>query len=193
MMPQSDVVQVQDEFDRWDKIRLEYLHENLEAARKEGVPQVTLKLMSERYGINYGTLRNKAAEEDWNGQLTIMIESQKASVSDRVLTLSFQSELEIRTRQVKFGKKLQSIGMLRIVDMTAEEIAKLTVKDCLTMVELGSVMERKAAGMDDKFTPPPVSTIKDTQTQEAVRQATAALQRFRDRLRLINRDVPTPT
>jgi hypothetical protein len=59
-----------------DKLRLEYIHENSEASLKNGIPPTTLKVLSERHGVNYGTLRNHAAEDDWSGQLEVVIASQ---------------------------------------------------------------------------------------------------------------------
>lgn len=169
----------------WEHVRLEYLNTNLEAAVKDGTPPLSLKVLAEKYGLNYGTLRNRASEEDWSGQLAVMRTAHKEAIKDRVVHLTLQSEIEIRARQVSYARLAQDVAMQRLLEINP---AELTPKETIELLKLGTELERKAAGMEDGYIQAP-GTLKDTQTREAVRQAMTALQRFRERLKL-NAPVP---
>jgi hypothetical protein len=71
--PPPVVVEIDDSI--LDKARLEFLHENAEANLRNS-PPTTIKVLAERHGVNYRTLRNHASEHDWMGQLKVVIASQ---------------------------------------------------------------------------------------------------------------------
>jgi hypothetical protein len=172
----------------WEQVRLEYLHVNLKAGAKDGTPPVSLKVLAQRYGLIYGTLRNKAAEEDWTGQLALMRAAAKEVTTASVVHLTLQTEIEIRTRQVHYGRVAQDIAMERLLQL---DPSTLTPKETIELLKLGTDLERKAAGMEDEYTAPPQTSLKDTQTREAVRQTLLALETFRNRLKL-KQNAPNP-
>jgi hypothetical protein len=173
----QEVVQVSD----WEHVRLEYLHLNLKADAQDGTPPTSLKVMAQKYGLNYGTLRNKAAEEDWNGQLALMRAAAKEATTASVVHLTLQNEIEIRTRQVNYGRLAQDIAMERLLQL---DPSQLTPKETIELLKLGTDLERKAAGLEGEYRGQPQTSLKDNQTREAVRQTLLALETFRSRLKL---------
>lgn len=172
----------------WEQVRLEYLNTNLEAQVKKGdIQTVSLKFLAAKYDLKYGSLRNIAAEQDWTGQLALMIREQRDAVKDRIVHINMQSEVEVRTRQVHYGRLAQDIA---VESLLAMDPTTLTAKEAIELLRVGTELERKAAGMEDEYIPPKTD-LRDTQTREAVRQTMTALEIFRSRLRL-KHDVPNP-
>lgn len=164
----------------WKQLCLEYINANLEPSVGVESARLTLKVLAEKHGVKYGTLRNRASEEDWNGQLALMRAANREAVKDHLVNLTLQSEIEIRTRQVNYGRLAQDIAMERLLQIDPQT---LTAKETLEMLRLGTELERKAAGIDEEYTAPPQTSLRDNQTREAVRQTLSALEMFRIRMR----------
>lgn len=71
--PLPTVVEIHDSI--LDKARLEFLRENVDASLKNG-PPTSFKMLAERHDVDFRIVRDRAAQDDWIGQLGVMIASQ---------------------------------------------------------------------------------------------------------------------
>jgi hypothetical protein len=128
----------------WADIREEYIEQNLSVDHRWSLRQV-----AELYGLNYGTVRNKAADEGWNQQL------ENRRVSSRVTALEalreakgIFNEIEVRVRQARFGRDMTTKGMQKLANVDPE---KLTIPQAIEMARVGMDQERRALGMPDRY------------------------------------------
>lgn len=129
----------------WEDIREEFIEQNL----IERDTRFTLKQVAAYYGVNYGTLRNRASNEKWADELEQRRASQQRLITEKLREArGVFNEIELRVRQARFAQSMQQKAMLKL---TALQPKDFTVKDAIDMMRLALVEERKAVGLPDKY------------------------------------------
>lgn len=143
----------------WVELREEWILSQLIGGSKA----LTLNQLADNHGIGHSTVYNKSSHQKWGA---ILDERKKANDNVVVKTLADRSEraidivqldfanreAEIRYRHVQMAKGLQAKAMKRI---GAVDIDKITVRDALTMLQIGINEERYAMGMPETYNAPP--------------------------------------
>lgn len=171
----------------WEQLRIAYLEESL-AAMGSGSPPISFRILAERYGVNYGSLRNVAGEQRWRDDLTRLSDEQRMKTNTTIVNLQLQNEVEVRVRQAQYARLAQDKAMQKLQVL---QPAQMTTRDAIDLLRLGLEQERKALGMEDSFTPPPPSHMASGQTRDAVRLALQSISNLKRRLTLEDpRDLP---
>ena len=139
----------------WPEVMEFYITGNLLA---QGGKPLTLKAVSIRFGLNEGTVRNKASAGDWSGQLR----QRRVEVNDQVSAKLLEhtivnikavqlqpnnSEVEVRGRHATLGRAMQAKAALRLRNLDSSQ---LTARDAIALMKLGIEQEAKALGLSSR-------------------------------------------
>ncbi len=139
-------------FIKWREVKKKFLEENLKSDR--GGPY-SLKMLARDLKINYGTIRNKAGDDNWQEELTTLAAKRDSQATEELMKNVAFDELEVRTRQANFSRFIVSRAMARLQTLKPET---LSVKDCIELLRIGLRGEREALGLPSifEFHPPPL-------------------------------------
>ncbi len=104
----------------------------------------TLRELSNKWCVPYGTLRNRASDEKWNEQLQRKVVEQNTEVVSRVQAEEIATETAIRRRQAKVSRVLCDLGLQRLQSI---DPLRLTTREAIELVKLGLIGERQALGL----------------------------------------------
>ena len=151
------------EFD-WGAIKIDWMAENLRAGQK----RFTLKQVAKKWGVAYGTVKNKAYRDGWRNQLT----QAKAARDKRSSVIVARYETEVRWYQARVARAaiVKALKALTQLDLTASEVIRL--------LKLGLEQERRALGIP-KLRPPEHHPPKDDE-YESVEDKMARVRKYRD-------------
>jgi hypothetical protein len=119
---------------------------NLDAAREAyvtGGDDVTLQKVADQFHIPANTLGTHCANEKW----TEARKSYREDIAIRARKKLAESESEVRLRQIRLGRVLQTRGLERIRIASVKE---LDVEQARHYVRDGSEIERKALGIEER-------------------------------------------
>ena len=128
----------------WDRLRLEYLRENLHGDRAE---RFTLADLAKRHGLSHGLVRNVAAKQEWTKQLEEMLVTVNAEATSALQERSRVKEIDVRLRQAAFCQIAMNKAMAKLLRLEPDE---LTTKDAIALLSLGLQQERRAMGIADE-------------------------------------------
>lgn len=123
----------------WIKVKKDFLKDET----------VTLETLAQKYGINYSYLRYIAAKEKWREER----EKVQQLANNRLTQKLPETIANIKARQARYGKVLQTTAMRALVGNEQEGIKPITPEsfDQITRaLNIGISIERKALQMDDK-------------------------------------------
>ena len=118
----------------WSAIRREYIR---------GDEKVTYLSLSAKTGYpSHDVIKARAAREDW----TDLRAEFQHKVATRAQTLDLETVEEVRNRQARIGKALQTSA---IKGMAHLDHQKLSALDVARLAQTGADLERKARGMEE--------------------------------------------
>jgi len=118
----------------WNALRREFIR---------GEDNVTFESLSHRTGApTYGTVKNRAAREDWT-DLRVQF---RDSAMTRIREIDLDLKAEVRGRHAKVGKALITMGVRAVAHQNPE---KLEAVDAVRLLKIGTDIERKALGMEE--------------------------------------------
>ena len=118
----------------WNALRREFIR---------GEDHVTFESLSHRTGApTYGTIKNRAAREDWT-DLRVQF---RDSAMTRIRDIDLDLKAEVRGRHAKVGKTLITFGVRALAHLNPE---KLEAVDAVRLLKIGTDIERKALGMEE--------------------------------------------
>ena len=151
------------EFD-WRTIKTDWLAKNLRVGQKP----FTLKQVATKWGVAYGTVKNKAYRDGWRNQLT----QAKAERDKRSSVIVARYVTEVRWLQARVAR----VAIVKAMKVLKQK--DLTVSEAIRLVKLGLEQERRALGIP-KLSPPEDHPPKDDE-YESVEDKMARVRRFRD-------------
>ena len=163
----------------WNKLRLEYLRENLHSGRAE---RFTLADLAKRQDISHGLVRNVAARDGWTKQLEEMLVTVNAEATSALQERFRVKEIDVRLRQAAFCQIVMTKAMSKLLLMEADE---LTAKDAIALLSLGLQQERRAMGIAEEVS---IEVMQEQAKRnedrylEAVKKSKEILGRLRTRL-----------
>ena len=151
------------EFD-WRTIKIDWLDKNLRVGQKP----FTLKQVATKWGVAYGTVKNKAYRDGWRNQLT----QAKAERDKRSSVIVARYETEVRWLQARLARVaiVKALKALNQMD--------LTVSEAIRLLKLGLEQERRALGIP-KLSPPEDHPPTDDE-YESVEDMMARVRKYRD-------------
>lgn len=129
---------------RWRQIRDDYIDTNLEPERDT---PFTLKALSEKWGVKYGTMRNRAGNESWNAKLDELREERTDLARTVTNNYVAYEEAEVRGRQARIARVALAKAAEKLDKLKPGE---MTVREAIELARMGFEQERKALGMSDK-------------------------------------------
>jgi len=129
----------------WQGVKDAWFLKNLEPHRTEFY---TLKMLADKFGIPYGTVRNKAAEEGWKQELEERVVSRSKNVLAVAEREHTYSEYETRMRQASIARLLLEKVMCKLDSVLPSE---LSIRECIDILKVALVEERKALGLPDRY------------------------------------------
>jgi hypothetical protein len=160
----------------WDLLRMEFFKFNLQPER---VSPYTLKDLSEKYGVDYGTIRNQAATEKWRDELKMMIDERREEMKRMILDNSqIEGEIEVRLRQAHVSRLCISKALLALEKLNPDKMKPMEI---IMLMDLGLKQERASLGLSETFIPPTQSTTQNTKVERAVNGALQAMERLKAR------------
>jgi hypothetical protein len=160
----------------WDQLRLEFFVKNL---NPQGKKLLTLHALAKTHGLNYGSLRNVACKGKWTVELRRLLKEKQELADQFIQNLQVEQEVEVRTRQAQFARMAQNKAILKLSMIDPKN---LTVKEATELLKLGLQEERRALGLEEDYTAPPPSSIRSSQTQEAISKAMGIIQNLKGRI-----------
>ncbi len=151
------------EFD-WRTIKIDWLAKNLRVGQKP----FTLKQVATKWGVAYGTVKNKAYRDGWRNQLT----QAKAERDKRSSVIVARYVTEVRWLQARLAR----VAIVKA--MKALKQKDLTVSEAIRLVKLGLEQERRALGIP-KLRPPEHHPPTDDE-YESVEDKMLRVRKFRD-------------
>lgn len=159
----------------WESIKADYFVQNLRQDKKK---QFTLRELSVKWCVPYGTLRNRASDERWNEQLQEKVMEQNTEVVRQVQAEEVATETAIRRRQAKVSRVLSDLGLRRLQSIDPD---RLTTREAIELVKLGLIGERQALGLartcafpspivDDKWDSVEINIKKHREIQQVAKQ-----------------------
>ena len=151
------------EFD-WRTIKTDWLAKNLRVGQKP----FTLKQVAKKWGVAYGTVKNKAYRDGWRNQLT----QAKAERDKRSSVIVARYVTEVRWCQARLARVaiVKALKALNQMD--------LTVSEAIRLLKLGLEQERRALGIP-KLRPPEHHPPTDDK-YESVEDMMARVRKYRD-------------
>jgi hypothetical protein len=129
----------------WDLIKRDFILSRTD--NKKG-KALTLKQLSQKHSIPYGTLKNKASKEKWIEFSNQKNKELSIKVTTEIQNQNILNEIEVRTKNFKSATVCLDRGLEKLSQLTEEEISpQLAVK----MVELGIKSRHTSAGLADNF------------------------------------------
>lgn len=146
------------EYQDWAVLRDEWIVGQLIG----GLRAMTLTDFALSKNLAVSTVQNKASSMKWRAELDVrrkanddVVTRELAERSEKAVAevqqLYVGREAAIRGRHAAIAKGLQAKAMQRLSALEAKD---LTVKEALTMLQLGLVEERFATGLDEQYKPP---------------------------------------
>ena len=129
----------------WGSAKADYFAKNLKQDKQK---PFTLKDLSLKWCVSYKTIRNKASQENWAGQLQAKVKEQNTQIVAEVQSQGAFNEAEIRLRQAEIARKAVSKALVKLENVKPNE---LTNKEAIDLLKLGLIEERKALGLPEKF------------------------------------------
>lgn len=137
----------------WLALRREYIERNLDGEI------MSLRDFSQDKNLNWGTVRNKAAEAKWLDELEERLDvkntKELAEVKKaheramvRLRSMAANEEVGVRSRHAAQGRALQKKAYDRIRDMPLLEI---TPASAIQLMRLGIDIEKHALGLSDRL------------------------------------------
>ncbi|WP_027459273.1 hypothetical protein [Deinococcus murrayi] len=118
----------------WSAIRREFIR---------GDDTVTLKTLSDKPGApSYDAIKARSAREDWAD----LRAEFRHRVDTKVRALDLETVEEVRVRQAKLGKAMQTLSVRGMAHLKAEEMSPFEVARLATA---GAQLERQARGMEE--------------------------------------------
>lgn len=160
----------------WLALRIDFFTVNLEPER---VAPFTLKDLADKHHVDYGSVRNRAAEEKWRDELKMMFDERREEMKRMILDNSqIEGEVEVRLRQAHVSRLCISKALLALEQLNPQKMKPMEI---IMLMDLGLKQERAALGLNETFIPPTPPTTEDTKVQRAVGGALEAIQRLKDR------------
>ena len=151
------------EFD-WRTIKTDWLAKNLRVGQKP----FTLKQVATKWGVAYGTVKNKAYRDGWRNQLT----QAKAERDKRSSVIVARYVTEVRWLQARVAR----VAIVKAMKVLKQK--DLTVSEAIRLVKLGLEQERRALGIP-KLRPPEHHPPTDDE-YESVEDKMLRVRKFRD-------------
>lgn len=129
----------------WPSIKREYLQANLDPDR---VRPFTLQDVADKFGVTYGTVRNKSAEQSWSTELVKLQDHKVSSALQALATAEGEEEAAIRVRQAGIARKGLELASKRLLSLSPED---LSPKDAILLMKLSMEQERIAMGFGTHF------------------------------------------
>lgn len=101
----------------------------------------SLRQASERYGVAYNSIRDKAAAEGWTEQKQAML----AKVDKKALELMPDKLAEFRVKQAELGELMQERGIEGLKSNRARSL-----KEAAEVADMGAKIEKDALGISNK-------------------------------------------
>ncbi len=158
------------EFD-WGAIKIDWMAENLRAGQK----RFTLKQVAKKWGVAYGTVKNKAYRDGWRGQLADSISDRDKRSLKEVRDRAMWDETEVRLRQARVARAAMAKAMKALTQFKPED---LTVSDMIRLLRMALEQERRALGIP-KLSPPEDHPPTDDE-YESVEDKMLRVRKFRD-------------
>ncbi len=111
-----------------------------------GQKPFTLKQVAKKWGVAYGTVKNKAYRDGWRNQLT----QAKAERDKRSSVIVARYVTEVRWYQARVARAAIVKAMKALTQFKPED---LTVSEVIRLLKLGLEQERRALGIP-KLRPP---------------------------------------
>jgi lambda repressor-like predicted transcriptional regulator len=127
----------------WGAIKADYINSKL--GPKKGM---SLRTLAEHWSVSYGTLRNKAATENWNAAITEEEQIRAERVTVIVREREVQEEAEVRLRQARVARMALSKAEARLKELNP---SLLSVREVIDLLRLGLVEERAALGFAERY------------------------------------------
>lgn len=119
--------------------------------------QVHWPTLAAKYGKNYQTARNKASDEKWYREIEERRKAREEILEDKLIERTtgaleqlnqdfMTSEVAIRKRHATMARGLQVRAVARLKDVDLKDIS---VRDALTMLQIGIREERNAIGLSE--------------------------------------------
>lgn len=129
----------------WDLIKRDFILSR--TGCKKG-KSLTLKQLSQKHKIPYGTLKNRASKEKWIELVNQKNKEVSVKVTAEMQNQNILNEIEVRTKNFKSATVCLDRGLEKLSRLTEEEISpQLAIK----MVELGIKGRHSSAGLADNF------------------------------------------
>ncbi len=158
------------EFD-WRTIKTDWIAKNLRVGQKP----FTLKQVAKKWGVAYGTVKNKAYRDGWRGQLADSISDRDKRSLKEVRARAMWDETEVRLRQARVARAAMAKALKAIIQIKQKD---LTVSMATRMLKMGLEQERRALGIP-KLSPPEHHPPTDDE-YESVEDKMARVRKFRD-------------
>jgi hypothetical protein len=129
----------------WDLIKRDFILSR--TSNKKG-KTLTLKQLSQKYNIPYGTLKNKSSKEKWIELVNQKNKEVTIKVTTEIQNQNILSEIDVRMKNFESATVCLDRGLEKLSQLTEEEISpQLAIK----MVELGIKGRHSSAGLADNF------------------------------------------
>ena len=160
------------EFD-WGTIKIDWLAKNLRVGQK----RFTLKQVATKWGVAYGTVKNKAYRDGWRGQLAEYISDRDKRALKEVRDRARWDETEVRLRQagmarVAMAKGVEALKYIKASDFSPNQVSRL--------LKLGLEQERRALGIPDVMPPEHQPSPEDKYGNESVEDRMARVRKRRE-------------
>ncbi len=139
----------------WNAVRQHFLTMNLDPTRDS---RYTLQETAEAFGLAYGTVRNKAAQDDWTVELATRLKDAADSAVTQAVEHVAEVEADIRNRQARIARKLYERAEKTLDDLGDE--FKLDPTNIERWIKTGMIQEREALGIGKEFEQ--INTLEDT-------------------------------
>lgn len=141
----------------WAAAQQRYIAANM--TTKDGTPRYTYKDVAAEFGVHWGTVRNKAADQGWEDNLKKAIRDRDQAVHQKLVERNAHAmevlakemanqEASVRRRHLNLSRHLQKLAHDKLQELKPEDI---TVRDAIELLKLGIGEERRALGMSDKI------------------------------------------
>lgn len=141
--------------EEWAALKRKYIDFNLDQE------PMTLRQFADKEGLSFGTVRNRAAQDNWLSELedrldfkhTKELSSLKKAherAMMRLRSMAVNEEVSVRSRHAAHGRVLQQKGFEYFQSLDAEN---LKPSEAVQIMRLGIDMEKNALGLPDRLEP----------------------------------------
>ena len=124
----------------WPTLKHEWMAKNMSPSG----PPFTLKELAVRYGVVYGTVKNRAHREGWRVELTEALAERDKQATTEVMSRAVWDVAEVRWRQARIARVAMTKAMAALAKI---DVDKLTASEAIRLLDLGLEQERRALGI----------------------------------------------